>query len=90
MGLVKASPVMRPADLISTNELSRIPVSLHLLLFVILAFFLLLPEPKKPQTQKKEKALYLGIIFIFTSQNKQVEERRTLCEQLIFSSFVQD
>lgn len=79
--LVKISPVMRPTDLTSTKELSKIPISLHLLLFVVLAFFFFLPGPKKkktPNKHKKEKAPYLGIIFIFTNQNKQVEEHNPL------------
>lgn len=73
--LVKISPVMRPTDLTSTKELSKIPISLHLLLFVVLAFFFLSGPTK--QTQKR-KAPYLGIIFIFTNQNKQVEEHNPL------------
>lgn len=79
--LVKISPVMRPTDLTSTKELSKIPISLHLLLFVVLAFFFFPSRTKKkktPNKHKKEKAPYLGIIFIFTNQNKQVEEHNPL------------
>lgn len=76
--LVKISPVMRPTDLTSTKELSKIPISLHLLLFVVLAFFFLSGPKKKTKQTQKRKAPYLGIIFIFTNQNKQVEEHNPL------------
>lgn len=83
---------MRPTDLTSTKELSKIPISLHLLLFVVLAFFFFLPGPKKkkPQTNTKKKKHPTWVSFSFLQIRTSKWKNTTLCEQLIFSSFVQD
>lgn len=81
---------MRPTDLTSTKELSKIPISLHLLLFVVLAFFFLSgPKKKKPNKHRKEKHT-TWVSFSFLQIRTSKWKNTTLCEQLIFSSFVQD